>query len=89
MLDAVAVTAKLPTLVLSLSRVLHSHDFVVIGPFPDRSLKAQLRLSNTFDSDFTVIIGERELSEGKLVVKDMKKQLQKEEEEDKILEALI
>jgi histidyl-tRNA synthetase len=85
----VAVTEeKMDETAIVLGRLLRKENFVVIGPFPDKSLKSQLRLANTFNADFTIILGEEELSKEKLIVKNMKSQTQKEVSKNRIVETL-
>lgn len=52
----------------------------------DRSLKAQLKYSDKLDSLMTAIIGEDELAEGNIVIKDMKKSEQYTIKMDKFIE---
>ncbi|MFC1501165.1 histidine--tRNA ligase [Elusimicrobiota bacterium] len=55
------------------------------GPFADKSLKNQLRLSDKIKSVKTIIFGEEEFKKGLVVVKDMASQKQEEIAIDKIL----
>jgi histidyl-tRNA synthetase len=85
----VAVTdEKMDEAAVKLGQMLRKENLAVIGPFPDRSLKSQLRVADTFNANFTIILGEKELGEGKLIVRNMTNQTQKEVPQDKILEAL-
>jgi histidyl-tRNA synthetase len=85
----VAVTdEKMEEAAVRLCQILRKEELTVIGPFSDRSLKSQLRAANTFNANFTIILGEKELGEGKLIVRNMANQTQKEVLQSKIFGAL-
>ncbi len=50
---------------------------VVVTDVMERSVKKQLSYANDISADYAVIVGEKELKEGKIAVKDLKTQEQK------------
>jgi len=50
---------------------------VVVTDVMERSIKKQLSYANDISADYAVIVGEKELKEGKIAVKDLKTQEQK------------
>ncbi len=56
---------------LKLSEDLRSEGYSVIFDTAGRSLKAQMKLSNKLGAQFTVVIGENELKDGKALLKNM------------------
>ena len=59
----------------------------VLGP-SSRSLKSQLRYASAIDATHAVIIGERELSEGTVTLRDLAKSEQQEVKRDGLLQLL-
>jgi histidyl-tRNA synthetase len=54
-----------------LAASLRRGDIGVIQALGDKSLKAQLRQANNLGASFAVIIGEEELANGTVIVRDM------------------
>ncbi|MDI6640963.1 MAG: histidine--tRNA ligase [Elusimicrobiota bacterium] len=50
---------------------LHSENISAVGPYPDRSLKSQMRLANSINSEYVVIIAENELKNGSCILRNM------------------
>jgi len=63
---------------MKLAQDLRRGHVTVLGPFPGRSLKSQLRLANTLGAGYTVILGQKELSSGNFILKDMAAKKQRE-----------
>jgi histidyl-tRNA synthetase len=56
--------------------------------YKDRSLKAQLRLAEKLGADWVVIVGEQELVDGCIILRDMKASTQEKVELEKIISIL-
>ena len=69
------------------SRLRQGGVAAVLGP-TGRSLKSQLRYASAIDSTHAVIIGERELSEGTVVLRDLAKSEQETVDPDELLKLL-
>ncbi len=65
------------SMAMDLDRKIRDHGFVCYVANPDDSLKQQLKKADRQAADYTVILGEDELKEGYLTVRDMKKSEQK------------
>ncbi len=70
-LFVVALGEEARRLVLPLVRNLRRHGLVVDLDHEGRSLKAQLKQANRLRARFALIIGEKELQEGKVLLRDM------------------
>ncbi|OGS21340.1 MAG: histidine--tRNA ligase [Elusimicrobia bacterium RIFOXYA2_FULL_39_19] len=55
---------------------LLSQNIPVQGPFPDKSFKAQMRMANSLGVKYTLILGEDELKENTVALKDMENKIQ-------------
>ena len=74
---------------IKIARLLRKNDIFTEGPYPDKSLKAQMRLSNSLNSSWTVIIGEEELNKNTVIMKDMTGQSQEEIPLDNLVADLL
>lgn len=61
---------------------------VVVTDVMERNLRRQLSYANDIDADLAVIVGERELKEGKVAVKDLKSGEQRSLSLDELLEII-
>jgi histidyl-tRNA synthetase len=61
---------------------------VVVTDVMERSVKKQLSYANDISADYAVIVGEKEIKEGKIAVKDLKTQEQKVMTLEEFLELL-
>ncbi len=61
---------------------------VVVTDVMERNVKRQLSYANDIDADLAVIVGERELKEGKVAVKDLRSGEQRSVELEELLEIL-
>ena len=56
---------------VKLASSLRQASVSVIEPVPGKSLRSQLRQANSMNARYTIIIGEQEISEGSVIVRDM------------------
>jgi len=61
---------------IKVSVYLRKNNFITIGPVGDKSLKSQMRLADSMKTDFVIIVGEEELKNDLLTVRNMKEQTQ-------------
>lgn len=73
---------------LGIVQTLRNSGFKIEAFFEERSLKALLREADKRGVKFALILGENELKEGKILVKDLHKGMQKLVEENQLLEIL-
>ncbi|BAU23379.1 histidyl-tRNA synthetase [Caldimicrobium thiodismutans] len=73
---------------LGIVKTLRNSGFKIDAFFEERSLKALLREADKRGVKFALILGENELKEGKILVKDLHKGMQKLVEENQLLEIL-
>jgi histidyl-tRNA synthetase len=60
----------------------------VIGPYSDRSLKAQMRIAGSLNSKFVLIFGESEIQKKRVILRDMTKKEQREIEIENLIQEL-
>jgi len=60
----------------------------VIGPYSDRSLKAQMRIAGSLNSRFVLIFGEGEIQKKRVILRDMTKKEQREIEIENLVQEL-
>jgi histidyl-tRNA synthetase len=63
---------------LKIAKDLRAHDVKVITDVMQRSLKAQLKYADRLHADYTIVIGDDELSKGVITLRDMRKSEQNE-----------
>ncbi len=63
---------------MDLARELRKKGFSVFMDLSDRSLKSQMKQANKKDARFVIIIGDTEISENKVIIKDMANGSQKD-----------
>ena len=56
---------------IKLAATLRQNGIGVVEAVGDRSLKAQLRQANNLDAKYAVIIGEQEVKDGTVILRDM------------------
>ncbi len=60
------------------AKIFRENGFSIYTNFKGRSLKSHLRLANKLNSKFVILIGENEMKDSKIIVKDMKESNQRE-----------
>lgn len=63
-------------------------NIVATGPYPDRSLKSQMRLANSINSKYVIIIGENELKNNYCILRNMTEKSQQEIKLSEVIEKL-
>ncbi|MBU2568181.1 MAG: hypothetical protein KJ967_05370, partial [Elusimicrobia bacterium] len=56
---------------LKLSKLLIAENIITAGPWPERSIKSQMRLAETLGSGYAIITGEEEVAAGNYTLRDM------------------
>lgn len=73
---------------LKIAKNLRENGLKVLSDVCDRGLKAQFKYSDRLNADYTVVIGDDELSKGVVSLRDMKNSTQEEVAIDKLLERI-
>lgn len=69
-------------------KIMNNKNFIILGPVMRKSLKAQLRMFNNEKCKYVIIVGD-EINQGRLVVKDFVRNLQKEVPIDEVISVIV
>ncbi|MFH1825179.1 MAG: histidine--tRNA ligase [Candidatus Firestonebacteria bacterium] len=73
---------------LEISSILRNAGYKVISVFEDKSLKSQLKIANQYNAEKVIIVGDNELKQGIVILKNMKDGSQKNIKIENILEGV-